>query len=130
MDNTGALWFFTDLQSEKVDYLGLANLSFVESSRTTYISISGRAEIHTDRTRVKRLWTSFAKPWFPEGPDSSNLALLKFEPDAAEYWDSPHGKMVRMFAMAASVVAGKPIGLGEHDTLTDLFKETSGITSG
>ena len=28
--------------------------------------------------------------------------------------------MVRFFAMAASVIAGKPIGLGEHATLVDL----------
>jgi hypothetical protein len=30
------------------------------------------------------------------------------------YWDSPGSKVVRALAMAASVVAGKPVGLGEH----------------
>ncbi len=36
-----------------------------------------------------------------------------------------NSKMVRMFAMAASVVAGKPIGMGDHDTLTDLSPTTT-----
>jgi hypothetical protein len=61
-----------------------------------------------------------AKPWFPEGPESPNLALLKIEPEMAEFWDAPNSKMVRMFALAMSVYAGKPVGLGEHDTLTHL----------
>jgi hypothetical protein len=37
-----------------------------------------------------------------------------------EYWDAPNSKVVRMVAMAASVVAGKPIGMGDHGTLTHL----------
>ncbi|MEO6118650.1 MAG: pyridoxamine 5'-phosphate oxidase family protein, partial [Methylotenera sp.] len=82
-------------------------------------SISGIGEINTDRAHIERLWTAFAKPWFPEGPESINLALLKFIPNTAEYWDAPHNKMVRMFAMAASVVIGKPL-MGEHGRLTEL----------
>ena len=66
----------------------------------------------------------FAKPWFPDGPDSSNLALLKFIPDRADYWDGPSSKMVRAFGMIASVIAGKPVGLGEHGSLTALSAST------
>lgn len=62
----------------------------------------------------------FAKPWFPEGPDSSNLALLKFIPDTAAYWDGPSSKMVRALGMIASVIAGKPVSLGEHGSHTAL----------
>lgn len=120
MDADGALWFFTDLRSQKVAQLRVANLSFADAGKGTYVSLSGHGEIDTDRARIKRLWTPFAKPWFPDGPDSPQLALLKFVPASAEYWDSPSSKMVRMFAMAASVVAGKPIGLGDHETLTGL----------
>ena len=57
-----------------------------------------------------------------ESQSSPELTLLKFVPESAEYWDAPHSKMVRMFAMAASVVAGKPIGLGEHEKLTALSR--------
>jgi general stress protein 26 len=130
MDAQGALWFFTDVHSAKVDHLRAVNLSFADADKSTFVSLSGRGELHTDRARIERLWTPFAKPWFPEGPQSTNLALLKFVPDMAEYWDAPNSKMVRSFAMAASVLAGKPIGLGEHDTLTQLSAPSSSAASG
>ena len=120
MDATGAIWFFTDLRSEKIEHLRVVNVAFSDEDNATYVSISGRGEIHAEAAHIKKLWTAFARPWFPDGPESPNIALLKFVPETAEYWDAPNSKMVRMFAMAASIVASTPIGMGEHDTLTDL----------
>ena len=120
MDAKGAIWFFSDLRSEKVEHLRVVNVAFSDEDNATYVSISGRGEMHAERAHIEKLWTPFARPWFPDGPESTNLALLKFVPQTAEYWDAPNSKMVRMFAMAASIAASKPIGMGEHDTLTDL----------
>ena len=120
MDAAGALWFFTDLRSEKLEHLRRVNLSFSDRAHGTYVSLSGRGEIDTDRGRIERLWTPLAKPWFPDGPESAFLALLKFVPDAADYWDAPNSTMVRAFGVLASVVAGKPIALGEHGSHTGL----------
>jgi len=120
MDADGAIWFFTDLRSAKVERLDVLNLSFTDHAASTYVSVSGRGELHTDRATIERLWTAAARPWFPQGKDSPDLALLKFRPHTAEYWDAPNSRMVRMVAMAASVVAGKPIGMGDHGTLTHL----------
>jgi general stress protein 26 len=130
MDAQGALWFFTDLRSSKVEHLRVANLSFTDSGRATYVSLSGHGEIDTDRGRIQRLWTSFAKPWFPDGPDSTHLALLKFVPDAADYWDGPNSRMVRAFGAIVSVVAGKPWAMGEHGSHTGLSAPVSpGLTA-
>lgn len=123
MDAEGAIWFFTDLRSGKVDDLPLANVAFTDSDTSTYVSLSGRCEIVTDRSRIHDLWTVFAKPWFPDGPDSPTLGLLKFVPDAADYWDSPDNKMVRAFSVLASVVAGKPVAMGEHGSLSGLSRD-------
>ena len=120
MDSLGVLWFFTDLRSAKVEHLRQANLAFVDAARARFVSVAGRGEIDTRREHVERLWSPMMRPWFPEGPDSPDLALLRFVPHLAEYWDAPHSKMVRMFALAASVVAGKPLGMGEHDKLSGL----------
>ncbi len=114
MDAQGALWFFTDLRSSKVEHLRVANLTFTDAGHAIYVSLSGRGEIDTDRPRIQRLWTAFAKPWFPDGPESPNLALLKFVPDAVDFWDGPNSKMVRAFGVLASVLAGKPVAMGEH----------------
>ncbi|MET3107896.1 general stress protein 26 [Oxalobacteraceae bacterium GrIS 2.11] len=124
MDAQGALWFFTDVQSSKVDHLRAVNLSFTDRDEGAYVSLSGHGVIDTDRARIQSLWTLLAKPWFPDGPDSSNLALLKFIPDRAEYWDGSSSKMVRAFGMIASVIAGKPVALGEHGSLTALSAST------
>ncbi len=120
MASDGSLWFFTDLQTAKVKQLQALNLSFTDADQGTYVSISGHGEIHTDHAQIARLWTSAAKPWFPDGPDSPNLCLIKVVPEMAEFWDAPHSKMIRVFAMAASIITGKPIGVGEHDVLNRL----------
>jgi general stress protein 26 len=120
MDVQGTLWFLTDLRSAKVEQLQQVNLGFVDGERGAYVSLSGRGEIDRDRDRIQRLWTPLARPWFPEGPESKDLALLKFLPDAADYWDGPSSTMVRAFGLIASAIAGKPIGLGEHGTHTGL----------
>ena len=120
MDADGALWFFTDLRSEKVEHLRVVNLSFADTARGTYVSLSGRGEIDTDRGRIQRLWTPLSQPWFPQGPESTDLALLKFVPDAADYWHGPESRMVRAFGVLASVVAGRPIAMGEQGSHTGL----------
>jgi general stress protein 26 len=128
MDDDGAFWFFTDAKSGKVEQLERLNLSFCSTSKGTYVSISGSGEIVVDQARNEALWTAFARPWFPEGAKSADLVLIKVTPDAAEYWDAPGSKMVGLFAMAVSAVAGKPIGLGEHEKL-DLTEERASLTS-
>lgn len=121
MDSEGSLWFFIDRTSvPSPERLSDINLAFSDEDRAVYVSLSGRGELDDSREIVRRLWTSFAKPWFPEGPESPDLALLKFVPETAEYWDGPHSKVVRKVAMAASIAAGRPIGIGEHHTLTNL----------
>jgi general stress protein 26 len=120
MDAEGSIWFFTDARSSKTENLGVLSLGFTSDASATYVSIAGHGTLHTDRGSIDRLWSAAARPWFPDGKDSPNLALLAFHPQTAEYWDAPSSKMVRMVAFAASVVAGKPIGLGDHATLTQL----------
>ena len=118
MDGKGGLWFFTDLRSAKVEHLRVANVSFADPARGTYVSLFGRSEICTDRARIKRLWTSFARAAFPAGPDSTYIALLRFVADPTEHWEASHGNMLRMFAQAPSDVDEKPMGRGGHHAPT------------
>jgi len=126
MDVTGALWFFTDLRSSKVEHLQVANLAFTDTGRGTYVSLSGRGEINTDRGRIEHLWTPMAKPWFPDGPTSASLGLLKFVPNAADYWDASSSRMVRAFSLIASAVTGKPLAMGAHGSHTGLSSAAVG----
>lgn len=81
MDGNGRLWFFTDLRAGTFEHSNVAHLSFTDPARGNYVSLSGLGEIDTDRARIEQLWTLSATPGFPAGPDSTNLALLKFLPD-------------------------------------------------
>lgn len=113
LDAQGNLWMFTSREVfEGVP--GNVNLAFTNHDDGAYVSIEGPAELVDDRQHIHELWTVAAKPWFPEGPDSPHLILLKVAAHEVAYWDSPGSKVVRALAMAASVIAGKPVGMGEH----------------
>lgn len=120
-DAAGRFWFFcaddrTDASPHRLT--GPVNLAFSDEAHSTYVSIAGRAELLHDRSRIEALWTPMARPWFPDGPASPDLALLKVTPEHIGWWDAPDSRVVRALAMAASVAAGRPIGLGDHGELT------------
>jgi general stress protein 26 len=119
MDSDGRLWFFTDLHAAPAEHLCVANISFTDPALGTYVSLTGRNEIDTDRARVERLWMSSATSWFPDGTNASNLVLLKFVPDAIEAWDVPQGNVTEMFAKAASATAVEPAVTAEHEIATE-----------
>ncbi|HOB92739.1 MAG TPA: pyridoxamine 5'-phosphate oxidase family protein [Aquabacterium sp.] len=116
-DPEGSFWFF--IQSAPGDAEDEAqyrqcNLAFSQADKGRHVSIAGRGRVVRDRELIHSMWTAAAKPWFPEGPDAQDLALLQVVPVHAEYWDGPSNIVSRALAMAASITAGRPIGLGEH----------------
>lgn len=115
MDETGQFWFFTARDSEVFDGRGPVSLAFVDPGKSVYVTVGGEAALVEDRERIRALWTPMARPWFPDGPDSPDLALLCVRPNSADTWEGPHSKVLRVLAMAASVAAARPIGLGDHD---------------
>lgn len=127
MDAQGSIWFFVDVHAEQTEHLRTLNLSFTDIGHATYVSISGAGEIDIDigRAHTKHLWTPMARPWFPDGPDSENLALLKFVPDSADYWDAPNSRMVRAFGVIASVISATPIAMGNHGSVSALAAASS-----
>jgi general stress protein 26 len=123
LDADGALWFFIDRSTQRPDALRSVNLSFVDADKSIFVSISGHAEVIGNRERITQMWTPLARPWFPEGATSDRLALLKLVPHHIEYWDAPHSRLVRLLALAASMVTHKPVGQGEHHSMTRLSTE-------
>lgn len=121
-DFDGDLWFFTDQNSAKVLEIQAdrrVNISYADPRSQKFISVSGVAELSTDREKIKELWNPFAKAWFPAGPDDPRLALLRVHPTMAEYWDSASGWTVTVAGMVKAVTTGKsPTELGEHEKLS------------
>ncbi len=115
----GDLWFFTDINSGKVDEAQQnrqVNVSYSEPDDQTYVSLSGTATIVRDQAKINELWNPTLKAWFPDGKESPNVALMKIHVTQAEYWDSPSSAMVALYGMAKAIVTGNsPTDIGDNE---------------
>jgi general stress protein 26 len=121
MDSQGTLWFFTSLTSpkvEEVDQHRQVNLSYANPEEMDYVSISGRATVVRDREKMRQLWTAWVQPWFPNGVEDPDLALLAVQVEQAEYWDAPGSKVGRMFGLVRAMRSGDTGALGEDVKVT------------
>lgn len=118
VEEDGTLWFFT---SETADQAGqikanpLVNVAF--ASRGAWVSLAGHAELVDDRAKIHELWNTAAEAWFPDGPDSPDVGLIRIDPDSAEYWDSPGGRITSAIAYAKSKVTGNRPDVGESEVV-------------
>ncbi len=113
----GQLWFFTALDSMKVDEVReqqRVNLSYADPDNQRYVSISGRASVVTEPAKVRELWHPAYEAWFPLGLDDPNLGLICVEVDRAEYWDAPSSKMVHLVGFVKAALTGERYEPGEN----------------
>lgn len=106
IDADGSIRFFTSMKSEKLSQLGRVNIAVANIPDSDYISLSGTSAIELDREVIDALWTSDAKPWFPEGKDDPDLTVLRVDVDLAEFWDATNSRMVQLAALARARVTG------------------------
>jgi general stress protein 26 len=107
----GDLWFFAYDDSAKVrEFLAnpQVNVSFTNDKSSEWTSVSGTAELVHDRAKAEELWSAPLKAWFPDGPDTPGLALIKVHADSAEYWEGPSSKVVRLLGAARAAATGDP----------------------
>jgi len=85
----GDLWFVCNEHSGKVIDLEVNPLVAVTMQSTSqYLSMSGRARISTDRSRIDSLWNETWKVWFPAGKNDPSIALIQVIPIRGEFWDN------------------------------------------
>ena len=103
IDSNGDFWFYADWNSTRLEQLRLLNLTFADPTRGYFVSLAGCGELNHDPVQIDRLWNSQAESWFPDGPGSRDVALLKFMPDSADYWDAAGGKIVHLLGVSAYI---------------------------
>ncbi|MDB5589938.1 pyridoxamine 5'-phosphate oxidase family protein [Enterovirga sp.] len=109
-DPSGDLWFFSRARAPKVGELrkdSQINLAYADTSAQTYVSVSGTAEIVTDKGKVKELWSEGLRTWFPNGPEDPDIALIRVHPSGGEYWDSPSRTMMQLYGYAKARLTGE-----------------------
>ncbi len=118
VDFDGALWFFTSSETHKTEEIEKdrrVNVSYSAPDSNTYVSVTGTAEIVSDRAKIEELWNPVYKAWFPKGLDDPNLVLLKVTVEQAEYWDSPSSTIVQITGLVKALVTGESAdNIGEH----------------
>ncbi|MEP6920338.1 MAG: pyridoxamine 5'-phosphate oxidase family protein [bacterium] len=117
VDQQGNLWFFTNASSHKVSELSRipkCNVSFAKPDDNNYISITGNAELVTDKQQIKELWKPELKAWFPKGTDDPDIALLRLKIEKAEYWDAPSSKVAQVVSFVSAIVKGESADYGEN----------------
>ena len=111
----GDLWFFTKAGGRKAEQIGRdprVNVSL--SSRSSWISIAGEAEIVRDVAKAKELWNAGIEAWFPDGPGDPEMMLVKVHADGAEYWDTPGAAVVSVLSFVKAKITGKPHHIDDH----------------
>jgi general stress protein 26 len=121
VDLDADLWFIATRDSRKVEHIRadpVVNVTI--TSQSSWVSITGRAEIVDDVEKLKEYWSTFAEAWIPEGPEDPNAILIHVDAETAEYWDNPGGRVASLISLVKSKATGKPYDGGEHATVTDL----------
>lgn len=117
----GDIWFFTDEHSGKVFEIEKehhVNVAFSDPAHNRYVSAAGLAELTTEKARIQAKWKPALKAWFPDGPDTPGIALLKIKVSSIEYWDAPNSAMVHLYGVVKATLTGKRPDPGENEKIS------------
>jgi general stress protein 26 len=118
LDEDSNLWFFMSRKGDPVaDFAAEpnVNVSYADTGRDSYVSVSGTASVVDDIAKKQQLWNKFAEAWFPGGVNDPDLALVRVRITHANYWDVKESKVVQLYKMAKAAITGQPpTELGEH----------------
>jgi general stress protein 26 len=119
--DAGVIFFVTDTHSPKEDEIEATpdvGLVFFDSKEKAYLSITGRACVVHDADKTKDAWRKTDEVWWPDGPKSPDVCLLRIEPFTAELWDGPASTVVTAFEFAKARLTGAKPNLGENRKVT------------
>lgn len=110
------LWFFSKKDSRKAKEIEAdpqVLVSFADPRAQHFVSLTGRADIITDRTVVREKWSEIYRAWFPGGPDDEQVVAIRVRAEHAEYWDTPTSALVYAFGYVKAITTGKPSHAGD-----------------
>jgi len=117
IDEDGTIWFFTKASSFKVEQIEENKnvfISITDEKNNNYLTIHGTATMVDDKDKMKELWSSINKAWFPLGLEDPEITLIKVVPTEANYWDNNSSDMVVLFNILKAIASGEEYAEGEH----------------
>jgi general stress protein 26 len=110
-----AIYFLTDvtgMKDDQIERFPIVTLAFADTGANKYVSITGRAAVTNDRTKIGELWTPDNKAFW-DSKDDPDIRLITVTPEDAEVWDSP-GTIVSVVKMLTAAVTGAKVELGNN----------------
>ncbi len=86
-DQPNTLFFFAG-KDNRAAKGGAAMAQFVGKGHDFFACLAGTVTQDNDRAEIDKLWNKQVEAWFPAGKDDPNLALLRFDIDSAELWET------------------------------------------
>jgi general stress protein 26 len=93
-------------RASQSDTLPEVCLAFADTHSNTYLSMTGRAEMLSDSSKARNLWSAEAQAWWPKGPADPDVRVLHVIPENAEYWDTRGNSVVVALKLAAARLTG------------------------
>ncbi|UZJ56292.1 hypothetical protein CBS101457_005612 [Exobasidium rhododendri] len=120
--------FFFNKESGKSDDIETnsnVNIGYLDSKTGDWISISGKAVINTDRSKVKKHFSSSLKAWFDDKKDGKHtgdendprVALIDVTPEEIRLFKAD-GKLSYLVETAKAAVSGEPASGGKMLTIS------------
>jgi general stress protein 26 len=120
VDEEGSIWFMSARNSQKNKEIAAypqVKLYYSHPGKSSFLIVSGMADIVYDREKIRELWHPLDWTWFNEGVDDPDLSLIRVRPERAHYWDARGNRMVNFFRMVATAATGKALVEGEEGNL-------------
>ena len=109
-DEHGDLWFFTKIQSPKITEISRdseVNLAYSDPDRQHYVSVSGKAEIVRDRSKIDAMWSEGMRTWFPKVKNDPQIALIRVHPQKDEFWVAHSSAMLHLYGYVKAASTGE-----------------------
>ena len=114
----GDLWFFSrddDPRMSDIKANPRVGVAYASPTTKNFVSLSGEADVVTDRRKIEALWKDDLLDWFTNGVETVGLVLIRIQVDHAEYWDGQKSAMVRLVNYAKSLTTGERAEAASHE---------------
>lgn len=138
------LLFHTNTESGKTDELvgdPHVNIGFLKESTGDWASVSGTAQILSDREVVKKYYSNQLKAWVGDlgdgvhngGPNDPRLGVIKIHMRTATYCLTQGNPITRSIEVAKGAITGKPAHVNKLRELTegelDTYRKSMNLVS-